>query len=87
MARITPRGRVPLLTGYFKGYGDNDSTHLNTKRFDIMMGTVPTVCAQPHRMSQPHRWCGILLSRNIKGTHFAVGFDRLHHYLPKGAPL
>ena len=27
------------------------------------------------------------LSRNIKGARFAVGFDRLHHYLPKGAPL
>jgi hypothetical protein len=27
------------------------------------------------------------LSRNIKGAHFAVGFDRLHHHLPKGAPL
>ena len=29
----------------------------------------------------------LLLSRNIKGAHFAVGFDRSHHYLPKGAPL
>jgi hypothetical protein len=27
------------------------------------------------------------LSRNIKGAHFAVGFDRWHHHLPKGAPL
>ena len=27
------------------------------------------------------------LSRNIKGAHFAVGFDRSHHHLPKGAPL
>jgi hypothetical protein len=29
----------------------------------------------------------LLLSRNIKGAHFAVGFDRSHHHLPKGAPL
>jgi hypothetical protein len=27
------------------------------------------------------------LSRNIKGAHFGVGFDRSHHHLPKGAPL
>ena len=29
----------------------------------------------------------ILFARNIKGAHFAVGFDRSHHHLPKGAPL
>jgi hypothetical protein len=29
----------------------------------------------------------LLLPRNIKGAHFAVGFDRWHHHLPKGAPL
>ena len=27
------------------------------------------------------------LSRNIKGAHFAVGFDCSYHHLPKGAPL
>src|SRR6266481_4456403 len=25
--------------------------------------------------------------RNIKGAHFAVGFDCSHHHLPKGAPF
>ena len=29
----------------------------------------------------------LLFARNIKGAHFAVGFDRSHHHLPKGAPL
>jgi hypothetical protein len=36
---------------------------------------------------QLDRCCEILFARNIKGAHFAVGFDRLHHHLPKGAPL
>jgi hypothetical protein len=35
----------------------------------------------------PERCLEIRLSRNIKGAHFAVGFDRSHHHLPKGAPL
>jgi Arc/MetJ-type ribon-helix-helix transcriptional regulator len=29
----------------------------------------------------------ILFPRNIKGAHFAVGFDCSYHNLPKGAPL
>jgi hypothetical protein len=29
----------------------------------------------------------LLLPRNIKGAHFAVGFDCSYHHLPKGAPL
>jgi hypothetical protein len=33
MARITPRGRVPLLTGYLKGYGDNDVEKLAHSEF------------------------------------------------------
>ena len=35
----------------------------------------------------PERCLEIRLSRNIKGAHFTVGFDRSHHHLPKGAPL
>ena len=36
---------------------------------------------------KPDRCCEILFPRNIKGAHFAVGFDCSHHHLPKGAPL
>jgi hypothetical protein len=37
--------------------------------------------------TEPDRCREIPFPRNIKGAHFAVGFDRLHHHLAKGAPL
>src|SRR6266550_4128652 len=35
------------------------------------------------RTVMPHCCCKIAITRNIKGAHFAVGCDCLHHHLPK----
>ena len=49
--------------------------------------SVPNVTVVDATGSGADRCREVLFARNIKGAHFAVGFDLSHQHLPKGAPL